>query len=318
MASRALPGKPIGPFRYEGTRSDDPNDIVPHEDRRELRALRVFCAWLDHVDSSSHNTLDTYLGRPGEGHVGHNLLDFNGILGSSSDTPREPWEGNEYVLPWAAMLRSALTLGWWDRPWRHVHYADYPEVGRVESEFFRPDAWRSFYPNPAHERLRADDALWAARILMRFPDEGVRAIVHTGEYSDAAAEAYLAETVIRRRDKLIAYYLGQIDPLSDFRIEGEAPRLVFRNLGRDGGLADDVSYEYAWFSYDNATGRLTELGKAGTTREPALEVPAGAAPASDFLMVRLRTVASGRPRWRTGVDVYLRRGREVVGIDREA
>jgi hypothetical protein len=215
------------------------------------------------------------------------------------------------------MLRSALTFGWGDRPWRRVRYPDYPEIGRVEPEFFRPEAWRSFYPNPAHERLRADDALWAVRILMRFPDEGVRAIVHAGQYSDPAAEAYLADTIIERRNKVTAYYLSQIDPLTDFRVDGEAPRLVFRNLGKDAGLAEDVAYEYAWFTYENATGRLTELRKAATTREAALEVPVGAAPAAEFLMVRLRTVAAGRPRWRTAVDVYLRHGREVVGIDRE-
>ena len=53
IASRALPGTPVGPFRYFGTRPDDPNDIYPHEHRRELRGLRVFAAWLNHDDSRS-------------------------------------------------------------------------------------------------------------------------------------------------------------------------------------------------------------------------------------------------------------------------
>src|SRR6185436_4468738 len=38
-ASLALPGIPVGPPRYSGTRTDDPNDIVPHEHRRDQRGL---------------------------------------------------------------------------------------------------------------------------------------------------------------------------------------------------------------------------------------------------------------------------------------
>ena len=57
-ASRYLAGRPIGPFRYYGTRTDDPNDVIPHENRRELRGLRLFAAWTNHDDTRAHNTQD--------------------------------------------------------------------------------------------------------------------------------------------------------------------------------------------------------------------------------------------------------------------
>src|ERR1700722_13392740 len=37
MASLSLPPKIAGPFRYAGVRSDDPNDLIPHQKRRDLR-----------------------------------------------------------------------------------------------------------------------------------------------------------------------------------------------------------------------------------------------------------------------------------------
>ena len=64
---RRCPAAPVGGFRYYGTRPDDPNDVVPHEHRRELRALQVFGAWTNLVDMKAGNTLDTVITENGRG-----------------------------------------------------------------------------------------------------------------------------------------------------------------------------------------------------------------------------------------------------------
>src|SRR5262249_31444917 len=43
----------VGRATYAGAKDDDPNDFVPHEDRRELRAQRIMAAWLDHWTRAS-------------------------------------------------------------------------------------------------------------------------------------------------------------------------------------------------------------------------------------------------------------------------
>src|SRR5439155_3769294 len=106
VASKALTGKPVGRIRFYDTRPDDPNDVVPHEHRRELRGYRVFAAWLNHVDSHAHNTLDALIKENGRAFVRHYLQDFSSTLGAASNGPREYWEGYEYLLEGRESLRQ--------------------------------------------------------------------------------------------------------------------------------------------------------------------------------------------------------------------
>jgi hypothetical protein len=319
VASRRLAGEPIGPFEYLGTRGDDANDVFPHEDRRELRGLRVFSAWLNHDDSRSINSLDMYVEEGGRHFVRHHLIDFSSSLGSGSSARKEisgqnPRAGNEYILELGPGLRSAVTLGLWERPWRRTRYRVLPEIGRIEADFFSPADWRPEYPNPAFERMRAADAFWAGRIASRFSDEAVRAIVHTGAFTDPEAERHLVDVLLRRRDKVVRWTFAQISPLAEFEVVGEggASTLRFRNLGEEAGVGRATAYEYHWFAFDNATGARRALGEARSAPRPEVEVPAAE---GDYKVVRIRT-AGGVPAWGRAVDVYLR-GRTVVGVERE-
>jgi len=317
VASLAVEGEVLGPFQFLGTRPDDPNDIVPHEHRRELRGYRVFCAWLNHDDSRAINTLDAYVGGAGSGHVRHYLIDFSSTLGSGSDylrriAPQDPRAGNEYIVDFEPIWRAFYTLGISDRAWRRIPYAypRYAEAGRIESEYFDPARWKPEYPNPAFDRMLADDGFWAAKIVSRFTDEAIRAIVSTGDFLSKDAERYLADTVIRRRDKVVAHYFRQLNPLDGFAL-GDS--LTFRNLGAERDLGEVSGYEYEWFSFDNETGELTPLGAGGRASEARAPLPAGD---SSDLMVRIRTRSPSETAWGKAVDIYLR-AKRLVGIERE-
>ena len=309
VASLMVEGELLGPFRFHGARPDDPNDIFPHQHRRELRGYRIFCAWLNHDDSRSINTLDTF----SDQYVRHYLIDFGSTLGSGSDVfsniaPQDPRAGNEYVIDLSAAWKTAYTLGLWERPWRQVKYPypNYPEVGRIEAKFFEPAKWKPEYPNPAFDRMLADDAFWAAKIVARFSDDAIRAIVKTGDYLSPDAAGYLADTLIKRRDRVVSYYFGQVNPLDEFAVAGG--KISFKNLGEN----PPGAYLYEWFVFDNETSELESLGDEGVQVEPHITVPDADAL---YLMVRIRTRAQSK-----AVEVFLRIGTdgyEVVGIDRE-
>ena len=216
LASLWVPGKVVGQYRYTGTRPDDPNDIYPHERRRELRGLRVFAAWLNHDDARSINSIDTYVEENGRHYVRHYLQDFGSNLGSGSTSAQQPRGGYEYLIEGDKIAKGLFSFGLWTRDWTKVRYPANPSLGNIEADFFDPQRWKTEYPQPAFDQMDAADAFWAASIASRFSDEMVKAIVATGELSDPDAAQYLTDVLIRRRDKVVAYWIGQTNPLDRF------------------------------------------------------------------------------------------------------
>src|SRR6185369_13761752 len=104
----------------------------------------------------------------------------------------------------------------------------FPATGKFEGERFDPTAWRPQTPTTAYMEMRADDAFWAARRVMAFDDELIRAAVGTGEFSNPAAEAHLAAVLIQRRDAIGRAYLTGVNPLVNLRLD-DAGTLSFDN-----------------------------------------------------------------------------------------
>jgi hypothetical protein len=275
LVSKFASGRPLGNFRYYGTRPDDPNDIVPHEHRRELRAARVFGAWLNHDDSRGVNSLDMLEPRDGGGgYIKHYMFDFGSILGSGTVFAQRHRAGNEYIFEQAPGWKSLATLGLYVRPWMLIDYPDVPKsIGRFEGDAFDPAAWKPEYPNPAFDNMRPDDAFWAARIVSRFSDAAIRAIVQKARYSDPRATDYMTETLIKRRDKVVNTWLNGVNPAVDLSLTASG-QLTWANAAVNAGVADPPSnYTLQWFRFDNTTNTRADVGEPQTASAATATAP---------------------------------------------
>jgi hypothetical protein len=321
LASRAVPGRVIGGFKYAGTRSDDPNDIVPHEHRRELRALKVFGAWTNLVDMKALNTLDTVITENGRGVIRHYLQDVGSTFGTGALAPREWDEGYEYLFEGDKAVKRLITLNLAIAPWATIPYTEYTSIGRFEGDYFKPEEWKSRVPAAAVLNARADDNFWAARRVMAFSDEMIRAIVRTGQYSDAAAAKHLAEVLIKRRDKIGKAYLPAVNPLVDFQLDTSGV-LTFQNAAASAGVATNPrgGYQARWYRFDNSNGSATPFGSPVVSAGLKIAAPAGLpAGNGEFIKIEVTAIDPPNSSWTVPVQVYFRRipgGWKLVGLQR--
>jgi len=318
IAGRQLSGRILGGFQYDGTRPDDPNDVVPHEHRRELRALHVFGAWTNLTDLKASNTLDTLVTENGRTVVKHYLQDVGSTFGMCNDLYE--WDlSYENFYQTDTTLRRLFSFGFALSPWQTIPYVEYPSIGKFEGDRFDPKEWRPQTPTTAYLELRDDDAFWAARRIAAFTDEMIRAAVHAGQYSDPAAEKYLADVLIKRRDKVASTYLTAVNPVVSPRLDA-AGRLTFENAAFASRVANGApTYRASWFQFDNATGQTQPMGETqGTTT--TIDAPRSLPAASGtFVAVDIAVDIDAYPSWRRPVRAYFRRSGEqwtLVGLER--
>jgi hypothetical protein len=320
-ASRFADGRNLGPFRYYGTRPDDPNDIYPHEHRRELRANRVFCAWLNHDDSRAVNSLDMLVGSAGHQWVKHYMFDFGSILGSGTNDADHPWVGHEYVIEPRPAVFTLLSMGLWKRPFLSVQAPpQLPALGGFTADGFVPDRWKPHYPNPAFRNMRPEDAFWGARLVAAFTPEAIAGIVQKARFSDPRVTDSVTGTLLRRRARILETWLTAVNPLAGARIDGD--RLFFTNVAEEAGVVDASStYEVAWFRFDNATGQRGYVSHPQLERQAAAAVPAAALGGSAYAGVEIRTSHRDRGQWHAPVRFYFKadgRSWQLVGLERDA
>lgn len=272
VASLQLPGiRDKGGFQFYGTRKDDPNDLIPHHHRRELRGLRLLCAWINHYDIRVGNTKDMYVEEEGRKFLRHYLLDFGSTLGSASYFPKVPRMGFSYVWDTREMSGPFLSLGLYQPRWReHPAPIQYASVGRFESEMFSPARWKPVLPLISFDYMDAADAFWGGKIVMSFTEEHIRAAVRAGRLSDPKAEELVVRTLLERQRKIGRYAFTRVNPLDRFQISTAAgyQQLEFQDLALKYGFADAAN---TWYYYTlSALGDDRAFGPIRSTRGPRI------------------------------------------------
>jgi hypothetical protein len=311
IASLAIEGESIGSFRYEGTRADDPNDITPHENRRDLRGLYLFAAWLNNTDVKTGNTLDTVVQENGRRFIRHYLLDFGSSLGSDGDAPKDARFGNEFMVsPPAQSVKQVLTLGVASKKWERVDFPTLTGIGNFESQLFDPDRWKSNYPNPAFLRRLPDDDYWGAKQIMAFTDDDIRAIVETAKFSSRPSTDYMIATLAARRNKIGRAAFSRVLPVDAFRVENGV--LLFEDLAVRYGFVPSRNFRFQWSRFSNSDQVHSAIPDAESAQLPGEAVTASV---NTYFCVVIDEPSNPAQSAR----VYLRKeeaGYKVVGIDR--
>jgi hypothetical protein len=238
------------------------------------------------------------VGENGHSYVRHYLIDFGSTLGSGTSGAESPRGGWEYTWEPSSMLKRMVTLGFWDKSWVSVRYPNYESIGRFEATHFEPQNWKPEYPNPAFSNATDEDSYWAAKAVMAFSDEEIRAIVKTGRLSDREAEQYLVQTLIARRDKIGRYWFNRLSSFDGFAIVGG--ELRFDHLASKYHFAPQPDCRLSWFTFDPRSGSRQPI-----SQEDGLNK-------ATYVLTRIES-AEGK------IDVFIRnhdQQSEIVGVYR--
>jgi len=320
VASKALEGTPLGGFRFFATRPDDPNDIVAHEHRRELRGYGVFAAWLNQFDANSINSLDTLVTQDGRAFVRHYLIDFGSTLGSGGAQPRQYWEGHEYLVEPSRVGKQMVSFGFRASEFRSIDLYESRSIGRMplDNSRFEPDRWKPRVPNSAFLQSRADDRFWAAQKLAALTPEMVRAAVGVGQFGDPKSEDFLVKAITERRDAILRAYLTAVNPVVSPVLDASGS-LTLRNAAVEAGVAKEpLGYRARWYLFDNTSFEKQLLGETSSSTNKLLSPRELPTRSGVFITVDLSATGGPSP-WQEPVHAYFRRLERdwrLVGFER--
>ncbi len=293
--SLLLDGIYLGPIPDTGTRKDDPNDLLPHESRRILRALKVFGAFTNQTDIRIDNSLDVYVGQPGLGHVRHYLLDFGEAFGGHGASHDRLWDGFAHIFSFSQLFGNLFKFGLMIDNWEHLTYTPWQSVGAFEADRFDPATWKETYPYEPIRQSQADDDYWAAKIVASLTPEHLERLIADADYPEPGAAEYMLATLLKRQRKIIDYYFHQVTPVEFLSVD--KGRISFSNHYQATLALDSLKTTYQIKTY-NGDGRA--IGEAhrleSTNSHFELHIDSLVSdPDVEYIRLDISTLSEGEP-----------------------
>jgi hypothetical protein len=313
LAAVAWPaGVVLGYAPESGVRGDDPNDLIPHQNRRTVRALKVFASWLALEGLGPSKTVDRYLGAPGEGHVVHYVVGLDEALGAANvarvtDAPPAEGGGSPFI--------RLITLGLYPNPAPQPTQSDIPAVGELDPDV-DPSAFAPPLPYEPADRLLGPDGYWAAKRMVELSSSHIALAIDAGRISDPRAQRAIQAALEARRTKVMTYWFGRVTPLEVVSAAGT--KLVVRDEAVHHGFATHDSTDYR-IDFLTREGAGADEGSVVHPRGSVIELtlPSRAlARAREYLVVQVTARRANHvlPR---ALEVHLKLaegGLKVVGI----
>lgn len=256
LVSRWIAGKTVGGHASEGTRPDDPNDVIPHELRRDLRGAYPVFAWVDHVDIHEGNFVDAWITDAADKarhYLVHYFIDFGRSLGGMALYATDWHRGHTYVVDFADIGRSLFSFGLADPAWKDRERYPAKQVPSFDAATFDPGDWHPDWPSYV-PFLTADrfDKLWGAKLVARFTPEQIAAAIEAGRLGEPEAAQYLLDTLLERRRLTLAYWFARVAPIDAPVVapRGERVELCFEDLAVRYGVAAAATTSYTLQAHD--------------------------------------------------------------------
>lgn len=299
-------GVDVGVTSDYSVRRDDPNDKVPHRDRRTLRAMRIFAHWIGWNSFGVRTTRDVYVGKPGEGHLLHYFVGMSQTLGTRDVQPEAIYDEEAGSIGW-----KLLTLGLARSAVQPARQAPFPSIGYFPAEL-EPGTFDVNPPYSPFVRMQPADEYWAAKRLLDIPNEVFRMGVPAANLLPAAGDS-LVDALQQRRQLLVAHAMIGVTPVDVTASVGRAVWLRDRAIAAGLAEAASTQYEVAFLAEDGSERahglRIKAVGELTAITLPA-DILVG------LVVLNIRVVRAGF-RWSRSCDVHVlpdRSSARVIGV----